>query len=63
MKNNLGWTKNKLPFNTVLKVYPKGYCLLSSEELETNIHYLVSGIAEASLLASNGEEKIMDFFF
>lgn len=63
LKKNLGWTKNKLPFNTHLKVYPKGYCLIRPGEMETNIHFLVSGIVETAFVAKNGEEKITDFFF
>ena len=63
MKKYLGWDKDKLPYKTIVKVYPRGHYLLRAGEMETNFHFLVSGIVESTLVAKNGEEKIMDFFF
>lgn len=63
MKKYFGWTKKELPFTTVVKVYPKGYCLISPGEMEKNLHFLVSGIVETVIVAKNGDEKILDLFF
>lgn len=62
LKNNLKYNE-KLPFNISVKVYPKGFCLISPGEVENNINFLVSGIVETRIIKKDGNERITEFFY
>ncbi len=62
LKNKLGYCE-ELPFSTQIKTYPKNSCLISPQEVEMNISFLISGIVEAKMVKDNGDERIIEFFF
>jgi len=62
LKNNFGDTE-KLPFDTVVKKYPKNFCLISPGEVEERINFLISGVVETKIVKTDGTERITEFFF
>jgi CRP-like cAMP-binding protein len=62
LKNNLKYSE-KLPFDTLVRTYPKNVHLISPGEIEKNISFLISGIVETKIVKQNGDERITEFFF
>lgn len=55
--------ESELPFNTQMRYVKKGEVICDYHQIEGNIYFLQSGIAQANIENSKQDTRIVDFFF